>query len=657
VVIGGTSLAGGVSLTLHPSRILQFCSKNMLSPDGKSRTFGEGANGFVDAEGVGVVLLKPLSQAVADRDRVLAVVKGSSINAGGKTSGYTVPNPNAQAALVERALDRAGVQPGSMGYIEAHGTGTSLGDPIEVEALTQAFRQYTQDRQFCRIGSVKTNIGHLEAAAGVAGVIKLLLMIRAREIPQTLNVKTLNPMIPFEESPFEAALERTSWESRRKGQPLRAGVSSFGFGGANSHAIVEEFRPEDYAVPKRPLTEDSSRLFLLSAKTQGSLRTLLATWRDFTESKAFANASLRDICATLAVGREPFGWRCGFYAEDKAAIEAWLSQEEPELWGREKTVAWAIRAGGSRDEGLARVRPSLLGDPLFERNWDRCMDRLKAHSLSPPEDGAARRRFEAFVSEYVFFRTILDYGLEPTIIQGEGTGFYTALALAEVLSPADALALLLGQVQPGDIDWRRPTTPLFDPVAREVRRRCRFEAGYLRALLSDLQVSREDFAHYVDKARMLIQNQYTFKKYVEEWAKELAAIGLSVEGLLDDRALLASPAGERRHEKLLLLMIIKSSLKRLNQKWNLKPRGRIAESRPRRRRITDDPALEAMLLRHTGEVGRDLPLLLGLLEEADDLPELLATCHRLLVMRGGAVLEEIPAESVTEDDLAHRLAS
>ncbi len=239
------AIAGGVNLYTHPENYVHLSRYKMLSKDGKCKSFGHGGNGFVPGEGVGCVLLKPLSQAKADKDRIYAVIRGTSINHGGKTSGYTVPNPKAQADLVNAALEAAQLSADQISYIEAHGTGTELGDPIEIAGLTKAFAQYTSSTQYCAIGSVKSNIGHLEAAAGIAGLSKIVLQLKHKQLVPSLHTAALNPNIDFENSPFIVQKQLSAWptatDNNGNRQPRTAGISAFGAGGANAHVILQEY--------------------------------------------------------------------------------------------------------------------------------------------------------------------------------------------------------------------------------------------------------------------------------------------------------------------------------------------------------------------------------------------------------------------------------
>lgn len=300
------AIAGGVNLYLHPAKYMEMCQVGMLSPTGKCNSFGENGNGFVPGEGVGAVLLKPLTAALRDGDYIYAVIKGSSINHGGTTNGYTVPNPTAQAELIINALTQAKVDPRTISYIEAHGTGTALGDPIEISGLTKAFREFTDTQQFCSIGSVKSNIGHLEAAAGIAGLTKIILQMKHGYLAPSLNATKLNQNINFEESPFSVQQKLEPWKPALTTEggvecqyPRRAALSSFGAGGSNAHLIVEE-----YPRASSPgSSANEPQLIVLSAKTEERLRTYAGLLAQFLEKNA-DEYLLSDIAYTLQIGRE-----------------------------------------------------------------------------------------------------------------------------------------------------------------------------------------------------------------------------------------------------------------------------------------------------------------------------------------------------------------
>ncbi|MYW16667.1 thiotemplate mechanism natural product synthetase, partial [Streptomyces sp. SID2955] len=313
------AVAGGVNLILHPAHLVSLCSMNMLSAGDRCRVFDASADGFVPGEGVGAVLLKPLRQAEADGDDIWGVVRSSLANAGGKTGGYTVPNPNAQAALVAEAVRRADVDPGTLGYIEAHGTGTELGDPIEMAGLSRALGAPTADGVRCAVGSVKANIGHLEGAAGIAGLTKVLLQLRHGRIAPCAGLETVNPKIGIDPQRFTLPTALSPWP-RAGAAPRRAGVSSFGAGGANVHVVVEEYRD----TRERPAPRPGRHLFLLSARTRDQLARYAGSVAAFLRGQG-AGSDLGAICFTSQTGRREFAERLAVAADSTASLAARLA--------------------------------------------------------------------------------------------------------------------------------------------------------------------------------------------------------------------------------------------------------------------------------------------------------------------------------------------
>ncbi|QQP99052.1 non-ribosomal peptide synthetase [Lysobacter enzymogenes] len=318
------ALAGGVNLYLHPSTYVGLCSQRMLSTDGRCRSFGADATGFVPGEGVGVVVLKPLSAAERDGDRIHGVVLASGINHGGRTHGYTVPNPRAQRDLVRDTLARAGIGADEIGCVEAHGTGTAMGDPIEIEGLSQAFAATTADTGFCSLGSVKSNIGHLEAAAGVAGLTKVLLQFRHGELAPTLHCERPNPNIDLNATPFVLQQRAEPWTRRLRGDGSQiartATVSSFGAGGANAFVVVQEY-PQSPAVVA---DTGAPALLVLSARRADRLAEYARRLADALERGGPERADLVAVAATLQLGREAMEHRLGFVATSPAQAIAIL---------------------------------------------------------------------------------------------------------------------------------------------------------------------------------------------------------------------------------------------------------------------------------------------------------------------------------------------
>ncbi|MWV45525.1 SDR family NAD(P)-dependent oxidoreductase [Paenibacillus sp. HJL G12] len=313
IMLGRCRLAvvGGVNLSLHPNKYLFLSRHNFMSSKGKCESFGSGGDGYVPGEGVGAILLKPLKQAVADGDQIYGVVKSTAVNHGGKTNGYSVPNPAAHAQVIHRAFTDAGVNPRMISYIEAHGTGTLLGDPIEIAGLTKAFDAYTIDRDFCSIGSAKSNIGHLEAAAGIAGITKVLLQMKYKQYVPSIHSELLNANIDFQQTPFSVQQRLEEWkqpiieiDGEQKEYPRIAGISSFGAGGSNSHAIIEEYVPKKKVVEPIAVTGHNPAIIVLSAKKENSLKEQAMRLLDAINAQGLENKHLADIAYTLQVGRE-----------------------------------------------------------------------------------------------------------------------------------------------------------------------------------------------------------------------------------------------------------------------------------------------------------------------------------------------------------------
>ncbi|WP_063050878.1 thioester reductase domain-containing protein [Nocardia arthritidis] len=306
------ALAGGVNVSIHPGKYLLLGYGRWASTDGRCRSFGAGGDGYVPGEGVVTLVLKPLRHARADGDRVYGVIRGSTLNHGGRTNGFTVPNPVAQADLIGRALDAARIDAGDIGYVEAHGTGTALGDPIEIAALTKAYRRSTSASGYCGIGSAKSSVGHLEAAAGAAGVVKALLQLRHDTIAPNLHSDPPNPGIDFAATPFRVIDRPTPWPRPADGKPRITAVSSFGAGGSNAHVILTD------AEPVAPTPEDGQpRIVVLSARDADRLAELAARTADRLRDHPL---SLPDVAWTLAVGRATFEHRLAVVATSTAEL-------------------------------------------------------------------------------------------------------------------------------------------------------------------------------------------------------------------------------------------------------------------------------------------------------------------------------------------------
>ena len=451
------ALAGGVNLLLSPEYFVAMSRMKAHSPDGRCKAFDHRANGIASGEGAGAVLLKPLSRALEDRDQIYAVIKGSAINHGGQSNGLTAPNPRAQADLIAHALDVAGVSAESISYIEAHGTGTSLGDPIEIEGLTQAFRRYTDRNQFCAVGSVKTNIGHLEPAAGVSGLIKVILSMQHRQLPPSLHFESPNPIIPFAESPFKVNTELREWISEG---PRRAGVSSFGMGGANAHVVLEEAptpRPEVSEI-ERPL-----HLITLSARTESALGSLAGEYVDFLADSH--RISIADIGFTANTGRTRFAHRLAVVADSAAELREQLTafaagRKAPHLFEgqaqgeQRRRIAFLFTGQGSQYIGMGRQLYQT--QPTFRRVIEQCDQILRSYldqpllsALYPANDAAsslldqtAYTQPALFALEYALSELWRSWGIKPDLVIGHSVGEYVAACVAGVFTLEDGLRLI-----------------------------------------------------------------------------------------------------------------------------------------------------------------------------------------------------------------------
>ncbi|HEU4407577.1 MAG TPA: SDR family NAD(P)-dependent oxidoreductase [Polyangiaceae bacterium] len=453
------ALAGGSAITVPQRTGYLYHERGIGSPDGHCRAFDADAKGTVGGNGAGVVVLKRYEDAVADGDTVYALVRAVAVNNDGALrAGYTAPAAGSQAEVVALAHALAGVSAETITYVEAHGTGTPVGDPIEVEALTQAFRRGTRERGFCALGSVKTNLGHLDAAAGVAGLIKAVLALRHRQLPPSLHFRRPNPQIDFASSPFYVNTSLRDWRPPA-GAPRRAGVSSFGLGGTNAHAVLEEAPPPAPTDPGRPL-----HLLLLSAQTVSALE---ASCRNLAEHlKKNPSLPLADVAHTLQVGRRELPHRRFAVCRDVPDAIALLETLSPErVFTREqettrRPLTFLFPGQGAQFVGMGAEL--YRGEATFREHVDRGCALLEPRlgldlrALLYPDAG---RREEAarqldrtaitqpalFVVEYAMAQQWMAWGVRPDAMLGHSVGEFVAACLAGVFSFEDALALVAGR--------------------------------------------------------------------------------------------------------------------------------------------------------------------------------------------------------------------
>lgn len=457
------ALAGGVSIVLPQAGYL-YQEGMILSPDGHCRAFDAGAKGTVPGNGLGIVLLKGLEDAIADRDFIYAIIKGSAVNNDGSLKlGYTAPSVDGQSAAIAEAQAIAGVDVESITYIEAHGTGTELGDPMEIEALKTVFLRNTEKKGFCAIGSLKTNMGHLNTAAGVAGLMKTALALKYKLLPPSLNFEQPNPQINFANSPFYVNTTLSEWKSN--GTPRRAGVSSFGVGGTNAHAILEEAPPEEET--EEEVSELPVQLLTLSGKTDSALTELVA--RYITHLETYKEQTLADICYTAQTCRSHFHHRLAAVATNKEELAAKLQQHQA---GEETAflylgncsptqsapkIAFLFTGQGSQYINMGRQLYEKA--PVFREAIDQCSEILKSQLEHPlleiiyPQttdierqpsllDQTAYTQPALFAIEYGLSQLWQSWGIKPDVVMGHSLGEYVAATIAGIWSLEVGLKLV-----------------------------------------------------------------------------------------------------------------------------------------------------------------------------------------------------------------------
>ena len=450
-------LAGGVNLILSPDSTISSSQTRLLSADGRCKTFDASADGYVRGEGCGVVVLKRLSDAVRDGDNVLAIIRGSAVNQDGLSNSLMAPNGLAQQAVIRQALENAKVRPTEISYIDAHAVGTSVGDAIEFKALKAVLMEGREPNRPCWIGSVKTNIGHLEAAGGISALLKVVLSLQHEEIPPHLHLKQLNPYISLENTPFSIPTELQKWS---RGKESRfAGVSAFGFGGTNAHVILEE---APVPAPVQRDVERPGHLITLSAKSDLALREVAQRYEYFLASHP--EASLADVCFTANTGRTHFDHRLCIVTESTVRLRqqlgAFIAQKETagllrgKVKGRKRPKI-AFLFPGEESESPTRGWQLYETQPTFRKALDRCASILQPYLEKPlleilyPVikensllDLGDFSQPALFAIEYALAELWQSWGIRPKVVMGYGVGEYVAACIAGVFDLEDALKLV-----------------------------------------------------------------------------------------------------------------------------------------------------------------------------------------------------------------------
>jgi acyl transferase domain-containing protein len=451
------AIAGGVNVILNPVLTASFAKAGMMSADGHCKTFDVAADGYVRGEGCGIVILKPLSAAIADGNKILAVIKGSAVNQDGRSNGLTAPNSLAQQAVISQALQKANVSPSEIGYVETHGTGTPLGDPIEVEALNSVLSHDRLPEKPCAIGSVKTNIGHLEAAAGIAGLIKIVLSLQNQAIPPHLHLKNINPLVAKNDRCLSIVDRLLPWTTDI---PRLASVSSFGFGGTNAHTIVSEWKEISQDRENTSIVDRPMHLLTLSAKNEKALTDLVGSYRQFLTNNP--EISLADICFTANTGRTHFDYGLAVIAEShqqlQARLTSFLNREETfGLWQSQRqknnnpNIAFLFTGQGSQYLGMGYQLYQT--QPTFKNTIDRCAEILEPYldknllellfsNNTNFLDETIYTQPALFALEYSLAQLWISWGIVPDAVMGHSVGEYVAACLAGVFSLEDSLKLI-----------------------------------------------------------------------------------------------------------------------------------------------------------------------------------------------------------------------
>ncbi len=500
------AIAGAVNLILSPEVTIAFSHARMMAADGRCKTFDARADGYVRAEGCGAVILKRLSDALRDRDHIHALIRGSAVNQDGRTAGISAPNASAQQSVIRAALEQAGVSPGELTYLEAHGTGTSIGDPIEVEAVKGVLGKGAPNDPACLMGAVKANIGHLENASGMAGLAKVLACLQHDEIPGQLHFTKLNPRISLAGTRIAIPTSPQPWPRA----PRRlAGISSFGFGGTNAHLIVEEapakYRPE--GLPPRPY-----HILALSARTENALQSLASRFERHLAEHSEEN--LADICFSANAGRSHFARRVALVAENteqlRKALADFAAGRPPQSSAVDLRVGHAARKGGPHLAFAFGAESSNGGDasglysaqPVFRVAIDRCSrfldlqaEEVLLASFAACGSETQRREAAQFAVEFALAELWRSWGIEPDAVLGAGVGEFAAAAVSGILSCEDALKLVVERArirqlarQNGD---RNRSLDEFEAVAATVKfhsPRVPFVSGFSGKLLADDEI-------------------------------------------------------------------------------------------------------------------------------------------------------------------------
>lgn len=557
------ALVGGVNVHRSYRTYASYSKSKMLSPTGKCHTFDVAGDGFVSGEGAAFILIQPLEKAIKANNKIYCVIKACAVNHGGHAHTITAPNVAAQTEVIREAYRKTDFTPDTVTYIETHGTGTSLGDPIEIEALKQAFRPYTKDIGYCKVGSVKTNVGHLEGCAALGSLIKIIMMMKYKTIPASIHLNNVNPVLNIKDTPFVLCRKNTPWNRKKEDIPLRAGISSFGLGGTNSHVLVEEYVGNKFETA----FDQKKRLFVLSAKTEKSLEQVKHKWKELISNNKLSEDSLRDISYTLLKGREHFKYRFSAVVSSISDIYKVLDGENS---SQKKDYCLCFSEGTDKIVFSENIKSS----PAFIQAYEQVRNQLEESKLAleildkviSGDNEEIEIKINNFIAELILFYALKAIGISVKAVAGYGSGFYTSLAASESTSLTEALSALSNDSEV--VSLTRPNIKWYNSSSGSIVYPHSVNIRTLEDMIHNITLDKAACEELIEKSKTLYQYQYTYKKYINEWESVTEAWGGPVKMMEKVRLAKKDEFKANPAQAILVLMII-SSLTRVNKKWML----------------------------------------------------------------------------------------